>query len=101
MFGLCDQFCVLNYNANVKKLTDTNYSEINDVGKQLRVVKLEADRGKGPSVVIDLGDAIQQLTSMTNELNIKSYPAYNFFSDELYLSEIIMLFDVIQSAKVE
>ncbi|XP_060855486.1 uncharacterized protein LOC132933186 [Metopolophium dirhodum] len=104
IFGLCDQFCVLRHNANVKKRIDTNTSEVNDVGKQLRVIKLEDEHERGPAVLIDLNDAIHQLTNMTNELNIKSYLAYHFFQTnlvlQLYLSETTMLFDVIQAAKV-
>jgi len=78
-------------------LADTNDSVINDVSKQLRVVKLEGARGKKPDVVIDLGDAIQQLKSMTNELYIKNYLTYQFFQTililKLYLSETSTLFD--------
>lgn len=78
-------------------MADTNDSVINDVSKQLRVVKLEGARGKKPDVVIDLGDAIQQLKSMTNELYIKNYLTYQFFQTililKLYLSETSTLFD--------
>ncbi|CAI6360479.1 unnamed protein product [Macrosiphum euphorbiae] len=90
LFGLCDQFCVLHHNANVKKLIDANTSEINDIGKQLRVIKLQDEHDKGPDVLIDLGDAIKQLTNMTNELNMKSYLAYHFFPDEPRLTIIFI-----------
>jgi len=71
LFGLCDQFCVLKSNLNVKKLADSNQTEINVLEQQLRVIKLNQD--KGELVVINLQDAMKEIKNMTTELNIKSY----------------------------
>jgi hypothetical protein len=57
LFGLCDQFCILKSNSNVQKLAASNQTEVNVLERQLRVIKLNQD--KGELVIINLTDAVK------------------------------------------
>lgn len=80
-------------NSNIKQLTDRNTTKVHYSEKQLRVIKLEED--KGLLVLINLSDAIRELKNLTSELNIKNYLAYHFIQTnlilELYLSKTSIL----------
>jgi len=103
MFGLYNYFCVLKFDENIKKLIDRNTTELNVLEKQFRVIKFK--QGKEKNIIIKLTHAILDLQNMTDEYNIRIHLSNHFIQVslmlELYIFETSILFNVIQTARVE
>ncbi|KAE9523117.1 hypothetical protein AGLY_016485 [Aphis glycines] len=103
LYGLCDRYCVFKSNKNIEILHGSNDTEINDIKQQLKIVKLKQEEDK--IVLLKTLDFLKtDISSMTEESNIKNYIS-NYFIQvslmlQLHLSATDILFDVIQSAKI-
>ncbi|KAF0714766.1 Envelope fusion protein, partial [Aphis craccivora] len=53
-FGLCDRFCIQRTNTVVNKLTDSNNTEVNFLEKQVKVIKLDRDKGPETDIIFDV-----------------------------------------------
>ncbi|KAF0769130.1 Envelope fusion protein [Aphis craccivora] len=104
LFGLCDRFCVQKTNADFSKLTDSNNTEVNILEKQVKVIKLDRDKGPVVQDRVNVINDLKKLRNMTSEINKRSFLVYHFIQTnlilELYLAEINILFDFLQTANI-